>query len=222
MYKQTQKMVVGMVAASAVLLCAVNANAFSAHHVVLRARAPALALATRARSRSNGGVTYQIRRRGSMAVGTKSNNEKRESERSRGIDADDLIANSADSLLPDYEDASDNWLELSLDSSESVDLMEGDASETWVADGLEREAQVFRTRCILLAVAALYGTNFASIKLMQEQLIPPDAALLRFTLALVSLSPFLRTTPKALWRPGIGIGIWVAFGYIVQGVGLNR
>lgn len=137
-------------------------------------------------------------------------------------DAEDRVAKLAVAVLPENEDASENWMELSMDSSEnSVDLIEGDESETWIADSLEREALVFKTRCILLAVAALYGTNFASIKVMQEQLIPPDAALLRFTFALLALSPFLRTTPKELWRPGIGIGIWVALGYIVQGVGLN-
>ena len=38
------------------------------------------------------------------------------------------------------------------------------------------------------------------------QLVPSDAALLRFSFALLALSPFLRTTPKELWRPGIGIG----------------
>jgi len=38
-------------------------------------------------------------------------------------------------------------------------------------------------------------------------LIPSDAALLRFTFALLALSPYLRTTPKELWRPGIGIGL---------------
>ena len=41
---------------------------------------------------------------------------------------------------------------------------------------------------------------------MQEQLVPSDAALLRFTLALAALSPFLRTVPKEMWGPGIGIG----------------
>jgi hypothetical protein len=41
---------------------------------------------------------------------------------------------------------------------------------------------------------------------MQEQLNPPDAALLRFTFALLALSPFLRTTPKEMWAPGISVG----------------
>eukprot|EP00802_Teleaulax_amphioxeia_P016658 Tamp_16782.p1 GENE.Tamp_16782~~Tamp_16782.p1 ORF type:complete len:392 (+),score=64.22 Tamp_16782:98-1177(+) len=82
-------------------------------------------------------------------------------------------------------------------------------------------ADVARTRAVLLLVAALYGTNFGSIKVMQEAIVPADAALLRFTIALLALSPYLRTTPAALWRPGIGIGVWVALGYIVQGIGLN-
>ena len=83
-------------------------------------------------------------------------------------------------------------------------------------------AELMKTRGVLLMVAALYGTNFGSIKVMQEQLVPSDAALIRFSFALLALSPFLRTTPKEMWRPGIGIGIWVALGYIVQGVGLNN
>ena len=32
-----------------------------------------------------------------------------------------------------------------------------------------RQAEIQKTRSILLVVAALYGTNFGSIKLMQEQ-----------------------------------------------------
>ena len=78
-----------------------------------------------------------------------------------------------------------------------------------------------KTRAVLLAVAALYGTNFGSIKVMQEVLVPSDAALLRFTLALAALSPFLRSVPKEMWKPGVGIGVWVALGYIAQGVGLD-
>eukprot|EP00802_Teleaulax_amphioxeia_P019514 Tamp_19752.p1 GENE.Tamp_19752~~Tamp_19752.p1 ORF type:complete len:401 (+),score=50.60 Tamp_19752:112-1203(+) len=89
-------------------------------------------------------------------------------------------------------------------------------------DEAEASALVFKTRAILLGVAALYGTNFGSIKVMQESLDPSTAALLRFTLALGALSPFLLSTPRALWKPGVDIGIWVALGYVVQGVGLNN
>jgi drug/metabolite transporter (DMT)-like permease len=80
---------------------------------------------------------------------------------------------------------------------------------------------VLKTRTILLIVAALYGTNFGSIKVMQETLPPSTAALLRFTLALGALSPYLASTPRALWRPGLEIGLWVALGYVVQGIGLD-
>ncbi|EKX40444.1 hypothetical protein GUITHDRAFT_88716 [Guillardia theta CCMP2712] len=70
-------------------------------------------------------------------------------------------------------------------------------------------------------VAALYGTNFGSIKIMQEALDPSVAAILRFTLALAALSPFLKTVPRDMIKPGVEIGLWVAMGYVVQGIGLN-
>jgi len=83
------------------------------------------------------------------------------------------------------------------------------------------EATILRTRATLLGVAALYGTNFGSIKIMQEALDPSTAALLRFSIALAALSPYLRSTPKELVKPGLEIGLWVALGYVVQGVGLE-
>ena len=114
---------------------------------------------------------------------------------------------------------------------DAEDVFERIASPSGIADGCaedvlaeiaERDALVFKTRGVLLGVAMLYGTNFGSIKVMQEAIEPSTAALLRFTLALGALSPFLLSTPKALWRPGIDIGLWVSLGYIVQGVGLNN
>jgi len=82
-------------------------------------------------------------------------------------------------------------------------------------------ATIMKTRATLLGVAALYGTNFGSIKIMQESLEPSTAALLRFTIALVALSPYLRTTPKELIKPGLEVGLWVSLGYFVQGIGLE-
>jgi len=102
---------------------------------------------------------------------------------------------------------------------EAIEPMVSEAS-TESADEPDA-ALVFRTRAILLGVAALYGTNFGSIKIMQEVLEPSTAALLRFTIALAALSPFLRTTPKELIKPGVEIGMWVAMGYFVQGIGLE-
>jgi hypothetical protein len=104
------------------------------------------------------------------------------------------------------------------------DMTQGGCADDRLAKMDEADAKnlVLRTRGVLLGVAALYGTNFGSIKIMQESLDPSTAALLRFTLALGALSPFLRSTPKALWKPGIDIGMWVALGYVVQGVGLNN
>ena len=56
---------------------------------------------------------------------------------------------------------------------------------------------------------------------MQEALDPSVAAILRFTLALAALRHFLKTVPRDMIKPGVEIGLWVAMGYVVQGIGLN-
>mmetsp|Transcript_24970 Transcript_24970/g.39209 ORF Transcript_24970/g.39209 Transcript_24970/m.39209 type:complete len:948 (-) Transcript_24970:402-3245(-) len=83
------------------------------------------------------------------------------------------------------------------------------------------DLRVLRTRGVLLVVAALYGTNYGSIKIMQRALRPADASFCRFSVAFAVLCPFLFSAPKAMIRPGLDIGCWVALGYAVQGVGLQ-
>mmetsp|Transcript_24968 Transcript_24968/g.39197 ORF Transcript_24968/g.39197 Transcript_24968/m.39197 type:complete len:315 (-) Transcript_24968:402-1346(-) len=48
-----------------------------------------------------------------------------------------------------------------------------------------------------------------------------DASFCRFSVAFAVLCPFLFSAPKAMIRPGLDIGCWVALGYAVQGVGLQ-
>ena len=70
---------------------------------------------------------------------------------------------------------------------DAEDVFERIASPSGIADGCaedvlaeiaERDALVFKTRGVLLGVAMLYGTNFGSIKVMQEAIEPSTAALL--------------------------------------------
>jgi len=72
---------------------------------------------------------------------------------------------------------------------------------------------VYTCACTCEYVGEFSCVWFLALKSMRHiyqdahtQLVPSDAALLRFSFALLALSPFLRTTPKELWRPGIGIG----------------
>jgi len=117
-------------------------------------------------------------------------------------------------------------LRMQQQSSTEAPVLEKSETGDDVGESFERSSSVDqgtlqRTRLILLMVAALYGTNFGSIKIMQEALDPSVAAILRFTLALAALSPFLKSVPKDMIKPGVEIGLWVAMGYVVQGIGLN-
>ncbi|KAG5192453.1 hypothetical protein JKP88DRAFT_266157 [Tribonema minus] len=80
---------------------------------------------------------------------------------------------------------------------------------------------LWQARLLLLLASALYGTNFASVKLLEESLEPSTAAALRFGIAALALAPALtRITGKAL-RDGLEIGLWVAMGYISQSIALT-
>jgi len=80
-------------------------------------------------------------------------------------------------------------------------------------------------RVLLLGVAAVWGTNFGTVKLVQSALPASAAAGLRFGLAAAALSPSLvaarsRLSP-GLWRDGVVAGLWVFAGYATQSIALE-
>lgn len=93
--------------------------------------------------------------------------------------------------------------------------------DAFEVDKIIKPAQVWITRVQVLLVAFLYGTNFGVVKLMGEEIPVSMAAALRFTLAVIALSPLLAQVRKEVIPQGLEIGFWVTLGYIVQAVGLE-
>lgn len=87
-----------------------------------------------------------------------------------------------------------------------------------------------RSRALLAACAASYGTNYALIKLLDGWAgSPATGAALRFSVAAAALLPALlvlgHEEPRLLsWplaRSGVEVGCWFACGYAVQAVALE-
>lgn len=80
-------------------------------------------------------------------------------------------------------------------------------------------------RALLLGVAAIWGTNFGTVKLIQSSLPASAAAGVRFGLAAAALSPALiaarRQLSPGLWRDGVVSGLWVFAGYATQSIALE-
>jgi len=90
------------------------------------------------------------------------------------------------------------------------------------ADNQESTAHsLMMARLTVLGVAAMYGTNFGSVKILQESMPPSLAAGLRFSLAGLALLPMLKNMRKEAIAPSVEIGLLVAAGYFAQGLGLE-
>ena len=83
-------------------------------------------------------------------------------------------------------------------------------------------------RGILLIVAVLWGTNFASVKYLETLCFhppcvhpPSEAALARFGLAGIVSLPLLLNQPKNVVLAGLECGLWVTLGYIAQALALS-
>ena len=131
---------------------------------------------------------------------------------------------------------SSNISAIDVSSKRGVKPRNQSPSETWKA------------RLLVLATAALYGTNFTIVKIIQEQLPSPTSTSLRFTMAslatLLFLLPFTsysnipvtnrsvvkKSSERALtsWGnippvvlTGMEVGLYNAMGYIFQASGLE-
>jgi len=77
-------------------------------------------------------------------------------------------------------------------------------------------------RAMLLAVAAIWGTNFGVIKLLDESLRTSASAAGRFGLAALALSPALINAPREVVMRGLGLGNVVFMGYFLQANALRE
>jgi len=91
-------------------------------------------------------------------------------------------------------------------------------------------AGVDAARAVVALVALVYGTNYATVKLLDEQIGTTSlGALLRFSICACAITPALLMVgsrqPKVLQRSmvasGLEIGVWMGLGYIVQAMALE-
>ncbi|CAM9218345.1 unnamed protein product [Choristocarpus tenellus] len=77
-------------------------------------------------------------------------------------------------------------------------------------------------RAILLLVAAIWGTNFPVVKLIEShpEISNATATFTRFAIAALALSPLTDWRETEVILAGMEIGIFVAMGYLTQAIGL--
>eukprot|EP00611_Tribonema_gayanum_P027379 TRINITY_DN6749_c0_g3_i1.p1 TRINITY_DN6749_c0_g3~~TRINITY_DN6749_c0_g3_i1.p1 ORF type:complete len:331 (-),score=76.81 TRINITY_DN6749_c0_g3_i1:4-975(-) len=91
-----------------------------------------------------------------------------------------------------------------------------------VAPAKDEDENYWAYRGLLALVAVLWGTNFGTVKFVQNADISASvAALSRFGIAAVAMSPFLFKGDKAVFKAGFECGLWIALGYITQAIGLQ-
>jgi drug/metabolite transporter (DMT)-like permease len=107
------------------------------------------------------------------------------------------------------------------------------ASETPASSGLLDPPSLTLGRALVLAAAAIYGTNFAAVKLLDEAMPMALSAALRFSLAAVVVTsivlanerktnnPQTRETRWGATLAGAEVGAWYCIGYICQASGLH-
>lgn len=76
-------------------------------------------------------------------------------------------------------------------------------------------------RGLFLACCVAYGTNFALGRSMNEALAPSVVSGLRFSLAALVLSPFLKDLKKELIKDSVLMSLFIAAGYIGQSISLQ-
>jgi drug/metabolite transporter (DMT)-like permease len=96
----------------------------------------------------------------------------------------------------------------------------------WVADvsaalpiEIEQRRRL-RGEGVLLGLTLIWGTSFLVIKRAQDAVSPGTLVCLRFAIAAMVLSPFLRFD-RRLWMAGVELGFWQWAGYLTQAIGLK-
>jgi len=76
-------------------------------------------------------------------------------------------------------------------------------------------------RATMLGVAAMYGTNFGSVKILEEAMPASVAAAIRFTIAATVLAPLLKGLKREVVVPSLEVGLLTGAGYYAQGISLT-
>lgn len=141
-----------------------------------------------------------------------------------GTETEESIAKSSALLdpfaVPDGVVCNDKGLCVLADEPECIPGPSGD--DCLVPGPLSTPQQYWAPRLILLVCCVLYGSNFAFGRYLNDLSVTPSVVSgLRFSLAAVCLSPFLKDIEKELIRPAIVCSLFVAMGYIGQAVSLE-
>jgi drug/metabolite transporter (DMT)-like permease len=117
-----------------------------------------------------------------------------------------------------------------VEGSDGADTFSLSVSENVVAIGKEERQQlgIWAARGLLLLVAMLWGTNFASVKYLETLCFhppcnhpPSEAALARFGVAAFVSLPLLIGQRKDVILGGFECGLWITLGYITQAMALQ-
>mmetsp|Transcript_15786 Transcript_15786/g.32624 ORF Transcript_15786/g.32624 Transcript_15786/m.32624 type:complete len:576 (-) Transcript_15786:157-1884(-) len=150
------------------------------------------------------------------------------------LPSEDIIQNQEVSLLfPPIEDTS------AILKETSQALTSSDVVVATPEEKLVDEEGIWRARWLLVAAAALYGTNFSVVKLLGDEMPVGISTSLRFGLAALATLPWLiqgfvpsfgnsekveqivqdRRIMATLY--GLEVGLWNSIGYVAQAVGLE-
>eukprot|EP00961_Rhodomonas_salina_P026753 361457-Rhodomonas_salina.1 len=96
------------------------------------------------------------------------------------------------------------------------------SNEATLDDDSDDGVSILSARLMILLAAALCGTNFGAIKLLQDGGLEPSTLLaVRFVMAGVVMSPLLaKTNPKCVVASA-ETGMWLGLGYVVQALALK-
>jgi hypothetical protein len=145
----------------------------------------------------------------------------------------DVFHDDDDTSVPiaDY-----NAFHLSLQPQEEQDtlmtelLVLNDSSlESSQEDEQRKKIGIWAARGLLLFIAILWGTNFATVKYVQALCFhppcvhpPSETALARFGVAAAVSIPFLIGQKKDVILGGLECGLWISLGYITQALALKE
>ena len=125
------------------------------------------------------------------------------------------------------ESLSEQHSKLKMLNSVRCNSMTSCADELFTAEEEDRApGDVWNARLLLIGASALYGTNFALVKLLGEVMPVGVSSSFRFGLAAFATLPWLLKDCKkdgaltATWL-GFEVGLWNSIGYVAQAVGLE-
>lgn len=79
-----------------------------------------------------------------------------------------------------------------------------------------------QARLLLIAISAMYGTNFSCIKILDESLEPNLLALFRFSIAFMVFIPYVfKRDDIGLVKSGMSVGLFNSVGYFAQATALQ-